>query len=111
MEIEQALVEQCSTEKEYLNQARSIVFNLKDAKNPTFRSKVMLGYYSPGQVPRLSTEDMASDVKNAERKRMRKDSMEEVQSDWAMKNGPQKITGMFTCSKCKGVKTTYFQMQ
>jgi len=110
-EIEQALADQCTTEKEYLSQARSILFNLKDSKNPTFRFKLMVGFYKPEQVPKLTAEDMASDEKNAERAKLRKYSMEEIQSDWALKNGQLRLTGMFTCGKCKGTKTTYFQMQ
>merc|ERR1712039_834974 len=65
----------------------------------------------PQDVPKLTAEDMASDEKNAERAKQRKYAMEEIQSDWALKNGQQRITGMFTCGKCKGTKTTYFQMQ
>merc|ERR1719464_2294149 len=38
-------------------------------------------------------------------------AMEEIQSDWAIRNGQQRICGMFTCGKCKGTRTTYFQMQ
>lgn len=113
-EIEEALNSQLGDGKdnrEYMSQARAVLFNLKDAKNPTFRFKLMVGFIEPDKVPKLSSEDMASDNKNAERQKMRKDAMEEIQSDWALKHGEQRITGMFTCGKCKGVKTTYFQMQ
>lgn len=113
-EIEEALHSQLADGKDnrdYMSQARAVLFNLKDARNPTFRFKLMVGFIQPEQVPKLSSEDMASDDKNAERMKMRKDAMEEIQSDWALKHGEQRITGMFTCGKCKGVKTTYFQMQ
>jgi len=109
-EIEQALFDQLP-EKEYTSQARALLFNLKDKKNYTFRFKLMVGFYKPSQVPKLTAEDMASDEKNAERAKMRQYAMEEIQTDWDMKHGNQRITGMFTCGKCKGVKTTYFQMQ
>lgn len=110
-EIEQALYNQLKIEKEYLGQARSILFNLRDSKNPTFIFKLMVGYFTPDQVPKLTAEDMASDAKNAERAKLRQYSMEEIQTDWALKHGGQRITGMFTCGKCQGTKTTYFQMQ
>lgn len=110
-EIEEELSIQCSSEKEYLGQARSIIFNLKDSKNKTFSFKLMVGFYKPSQVPKLSAEDMASDAKVAERAKLRQDSMEAIQTDWALRHGQQKICGLFTCGKCKGVKTTYFQMQ
>merc|ERR1712139_642147 len=82
--------------------------------NLVFGIKLMMGGeggITPEQVPTLTAEEMASDEKQAERAKLRKYSMEEIQSDWALKNGQQRITGMFTCGKCKGVKTTYFQMQ
>mmetsp|Transcript_50049 Transcript_50049/g.100800 ORF Transcript_50049/g.100800 Transcript_50049/m.100800 type:complete len:177 (-) Transcript_50049:75-605(-) len=110
-EIEEALASAKPKKEAYLSQARSILYNLKDSKNPTFRFKLMVGFYKPEDVPGLTAEDMASDEKNAERAAQRKYAMEEIQTDWALKHGQQRITGMFTCGKCKGVKTTYFQMQ
>lgn len=110
-EIEEALWTSLPSEKEYFSQARSLLFNLKDSKNLTFRFKLMVGFIHPSQVPTLTSEDMASDEKAEERRKMRQDSMEEIQTDWALKKGHLKLTGMFTCGKCKGVKTTYFQMQ
>merc|ERR1712232_682096 len=100
----------CS-EKEYLNQSRSILFNIKDSKNPTFRWKLSVGFYKPDQVPKLTAEDMASDARKAERAKMRQEAAEAIQTDWALRHGQQRICGMFTCGKCKGTKTTYFQMQ
>lgn len=110
-EIDEALHGAFPTKEPYLAQARSIIYNLKDKKNHTFKFKLMVGFYKPQDVPKFTAEDMASDEKNAERAKQRKYAMEEIQSDWAIKNGQQRITGMFTCGKCKGVKTTYFQMQ
>lgn len=99
------------TKDSYMTQSRAILYNLKDAKNKTFRWKLMVGFWKPEDTPKLTAEDMASDEKNAEREKQRKYAMEEIQTDWAIKNGGMRITGMFTCGKCKGVKTTYFQMQ
>lgn len=111
LEIEEALWTSLPSEKEYFSQARSLLFNLKDSKNLTFRFKLMVGFIKPSQVPTLTSEEMASDEKAEERRKMRQDSMEEIQTDWALKKGHLKLTGMFTCGKCKGTKTTYFQMQ
>merc|ERR1719282_219225 len=110
-DIEKALNKALPKREAYLNQARSILYNLKDSKNYTFRFKLMVGFYKPEEVPKLTAEDMASDEKNAERAKLRQYSMEEIQSDWALKHGQQRICGMFTCGKCKGTRTTYFQMQ
>jgi transcription elongation factor S-II len=114
-DIEQALYDQLKGErddlKEYLSQARSILFNLKDKKNMNFRFKLMVGYFKPEELPKMTTEQMASDSKAAERAKMRKEAAEEIQTDWALRNGQLRISGTFTCGKCKGTKTTYFQMQ
>jgi len=110
-EIEAALAANFPKKETYLGQARSVIYNLKDPKNPTFRFKLIVGFFKPSDVPRLTAEDMASDEKNAERAAQRKYAMEDIQSDWAIRNGQQRICGMFTCGKCKGTRTTYFQMQ
>lgn len=98
-------------EKGYMNQARSFLYNLKDSKNTTFRLKVAVGFIKPHDIPGLNSEQMASDEKNEARKKMREDAMAEIDQGWALKNGAARISGMFTCGKCKGTKTTYFQMQ
>eukprot|EP00927_Polykrikos_kofoidii_P054828 TRINITY_DN49182_c0_g1_i1.p1 TRINITY_DN49182_c0_g1~~TRINITY_DN49182_c0_g1_i1.p1 ORF type:complete len:439 (+),score=89.12 TRINITY_DN49182_c0_g1_i1:98-1318(+) len=111
-DIEEALFQHFEgKEKDYVLQARTIIFNLKDKKNHNFRLKLLVGFFQPQQVPTLTAEDMASDEKKSERAKMRQFSMEEIQSDWALKKGKIQITGMFTCGKCKATKTTYFQMQ
>lgn len=111
-EIEEELHKVWPNKKDaYMNQARSILFNLKDTKNATFRFKVVVGFFQPDQLPKLTAEDMASDEKNAERAKQRQYAMEALDQGWALKNGQQLTTGMFTCGKCKGNKTTYFQMQ
>ncbi|KAF2319301.1 hypothetical protein GH714_014498 [Hevea brasiliensis] len=40
---------------------RSLMFNIKDAKNPDFRRKVLLGQVKPEGIAHLSSEEMASD--------------------------------------------------
>lgn len=98
-------------EKEYLQQIRSIKFNLTDAKNPDFKSKVLMGFFKDETFPKLKAEDMASTAKNQEREATRKRTLEECQSDWGTRHGAIQESGMFQCGKCKGTRTTYFQMQ
>ena len=48
-------------EKEkYLSQARSILYNLNDPKNSSFRDKLKAGHYALEQVPLLTAEEMCS---------------------------------------------------
>mmetsp|Transcript_51095 Transcript_51095/g.119627 ORF Transcript_51095/g.119627 Transcript_51095/m.119627 type:complete len:397 (-) Transcript_51095:4-1194(-) len=113
-ELEEALYTQllkAKGEKEYNNQARAVIWNMKDKKNHTFRFKLSVGFFRPEQVPTLTAEEMASDEKNAERTKIRQDAAEAIQSDWGIRHGATRISGMFTCGKCKGTRTTYFQMQ
>ena len=98
-------------EKDYYSQIRSIKFNLTDSKNPNFKSKVLLGYFKDAEFPKLTAEEMASDHKNQEREATRKRTLEECQSDWGTRHGGIQESGMFQCGKCKGTRTTYFQMQ
>jgi len=98
-------------DKAYMTQLRSIMYNLKDPKNPNFNYKILAGFFKPENLPTMTAEEMASEAKQAERAKHRQDSMEEIQTDWALKHGEVKISGMFTCGKCKGTQTTYFQMQ
>jgi len=109
-EVEEALAATLS-ESEYNSQARSILFNLRDKTNDCFGRKLLLGHFSKELIPKLTATDMASDEKHVERKLLRKDSMEEVDFDWAAKKGQLNITGTFTCGKCNGTQTTYYQMQ
>ncbi|CAK0874598.1 unnamed protein product, partial [Prorocentrum cordatum] len=75
-EIEQELFNAIPKKDAYMNQARSLLYNLKDPKNLTFRFKLMVGFYKPKDVPSLNAEDMASDEKNAQRAKQRQDAME-----------------------------------
>jgi len=102
--------------KHYMDQARSIVYNLKDTKNQQFREKVlaaMHGFpdYAPDKLPFMNAELMASDEKAIARKQIREDAAAEIQTDWGVRNGMVQASGTFTCNKCKQNKTTYFQMQ
>jgi len=110
-EMETALHKHCPDEKAYINQARAVLFNLKDKKNPMFNFKLLVGAIAADSVHKLTSEDMASDAKNAERKKYLQDAMAAIDQDWARKNGQMRISGMFTCGECKGTQTTYFQMR
>jgi len=111
MGIEEALASAFgSSQKEYVNKARSVLFNLNDPKNVDFRSMLLVGFVKPAEVPHLTPEQMASYDVNAERAKMRKESLEEVQSDWELKRMGS-ISSLLMCEKCKSSRTTYFQLQ
>jgi transcription elongation factor S-II len=109
-EIESICFEKLS-EKDYFTQIRSIKFNLTDPKNLDFKQKCLRGYFEVDRYPSLKAEDMASQEWNDKRDQVRRSALEECQSDWALRHGNISVSGMFQCGKCKGTKTTYFQMQ
>jgi transcription elongation factor S-II len=59
------------TEAEYKTRMRTIIFNLKDKKNPELRRRVVLGEVSPEDLAVMSSEEMASSQKQDEIKRIR----------------------------------------
>jgi transcription elongation factor S-II len=68
--VEEA-VHRMKTEAEYKTRMRTIIFNLKDKKNPELRRRVVLGEVSPEDLVVMSSEEMASSQKQDEIKRIR----------------------------------------
>ncbi|KAL9672633.1 hypothetical protein QQ045_028885 [Rhodiola kirilowii] len=86
---------------------RSIMFNIKDSKNPDFRRKVLLGLIDPSRIPTLTAAEMASDKRKSENEKLKEKALLECE-----RGGPPKsTTDQFKCGKCGQRKTTYFQLQ
>jgi len=94
--IEGALYTQLASQSErtYLNQCRSVIFNLKGGRSTLFRRKILTGSVKPESIPQMSAEDMANDSMQAERASVRKSALEA-----AMVRDPE---GEFTCEMCRG---------
>lgn len=86
---------------------RSIMFNLKDPKNPDFRRKVLLGLIKPERMINMSTADMASD----QRKRENEEIAQKALFDCERGGAPKATTDQFKCGRCGQRKTTYYQLQ
>ncbi|KAG0580753.1 hypothetical protein KC19_4G196700 [Ceratodon purpureus] len=86
---------------------RSIMFNIKDEKNPDFRRRVLLGRIKPEAICTMSSDEMASDQRKKETESIKAKAMFECE------RGMQATasTDQFKCAKCGQRKTTYFQMQ
>jgi len=97
-DIERELHAQLSLSKEYVAQARSIVFNIKDTRNPNFQRKLLCGFFEPWELPKMTGEEMASEAKAAERATWRQKSWEAI----ALKPGKYFLTNDHTCEKCSG---------
>ncbi|CAM8964294.1 unnamed protein product [Rhodiola kirilowii] len=86
---------------------RSIMFNIRDSKNPDFRRKVLLGLIEPSRIPTLTAAEMASDKRKSENEKLKEKALFECE-----RGGPPKsTTDQFKCGKCGQRKTTYFQLQ
>lgn len=86
---------------------RSLIFNLKDPKNPDFRRKVLLGDVMAERLVNMSTAEMASDERKQENKKLEEKALFECERG----NEPKATTDQFQCGRCKQRKTTYYQMQ
>ena len=86
---------------------RSLMFNLKDPKNPDFRRKVLLGHVKAERLVDMSTTEMASDERQEENKKLEEKALFECQRG----GQSEATTDQFKCGRCGKRKTTYYQMQ
>ncbi|XP_008788517.2 transcription elongation factor TFIIS-like [Phoenix dactylifera] len=86
---------------------RSIMFNLKDAKNPDLRRQVLLGLVKPEKLVEMTPEEMASDGRKLENKQIKEKALFECERGGA----PKATTDQFKCGRCGQRKCTYYQMQ
>ncbi|KAI3508405.1 hypothetical protein L1887_23412 [Cichorium endivia] len=86
---------------------RSVMFNVKDPKNPDFRRKILLGHVTPARILELTPEEMASTERQMENVKIKEKALFECE-----RGGPPKATtDQFKCSRCGKRKCTYYQMQ
>lgn len=110
VEVERQLYINFKDEKSYKDRVRSILFNLKDRKNPFLRLRVLEGQMVPDFLATADSKDLASDQKKLEREEAQKQHMQARRSDFLFEELKKKCTGgFFTCKKCKSKKTSYYQ--
>lgn len=106
--------------KAYMDKARSISFNLK--KNTKLAVSLLLGQMEAKEMVKLSAEDLASDDARKTRETVKQKLIDSKRLDWEQANESKineqcGITGdlltasLFTCGRCKSVKTTSTQKQ
>lgn len=113
LEIEDCLDFKFRDRKAYLDKARSLVFNLKDVKNPKLKVRVLDGFITPLDIVTMDPKNLASEVKKQEREEVQKANLDSRRTDWdqeqAQKGGANQ--GFFTCKKCGGKRTNFYQLQ
>lgn len=121
-EIEQAISQQKNGHDRtvYTDKARSLCFNMK--KNSQLRSNLLMGSIAADELVKMSSEELATSEKtharNAEVDKLRESRL----LDWDTKNeskindmcgikGDLLQASLFTCGRCKSIKTTSTQKQ
>jgi len=95
------------TNAKYKQRVRSRVSNLRDAKNPLLKVKVLSGDISPERFATMPTEEMASE----EMKQFRQECAKEGIRDAQVAKNQGTETALFKCGKCGKRRTTYTQLQ
>lgn len=86
---------------------RSILFNMRDPKNPDLRRRVLLGEVSPAELVGMAPEEMASDERKRQNQQIKDKAIFECE-----RGAPAKATtDQFKCGRCGKRKTTYYQLQ
>jgi len=104
----------------YLEKIRSLIFNLK--KNSDLRENVILGSTQPETLVTLEPEQLATAETNKERNETMEKLKDSRRLDWDQANegkinemcgikGDLLKASLFTCGRCKSIKTTSTQKQ
>jgi len=101
------------TSKEYKARFRSLVFNLRDPKNPEFIRQVVTGQRFITDLATMETKDMASDEVKKERIKWQENAKMALMDERSYKNysGKGIQDGILKCPKCKSMKTEYIEVQ
>ena len=105
---------------DYLGKARSLCFNIK--KNMELTIQVVLGQIEAGELVDMSNEQLASDDARKDREERARKLLDTSRLDWDQANedkinemcgirGELLKASLFTCGRCKSIKTTSTQKQ
>jgi transcription elongation factor S-II len=120
-DVEAQIYKNFSRDKtDYLGKARSLCFNIK--KNTGLTTQILLGQIAGDELVEMSTEQLASDEKRKEREEKVRKMMDTNRLDWDTANehkinemcgirGELLKASLFTCGRCKSIKTTSTQKQ
>lgn len=95
------------TSPAYRNKLRSLFMYLKDPKNPTLRSQVVLKKISGERLRTMKPQEMANDELKKQMEELEKQNLFNAQSAQEQRA----TTDRFTCGKCKQKKVSYYQLQ
>ena len=120
-EMERAIQKKFGSDRKgYADKARSLFFNLK--KNQDLAVSVLLGQIEPQEIVEFTAEQLASDEIRKKRQETAQKLIDSKRLDWDQANedkiniqcgikGDLLNASLFTCGRCKSVKTTSTQKQ
>mmetsp|Transcript_9021 Transcript_9021/g.12839 ORF Transcript_9021/g.12839 Transcript_9021/m.12839 type:complete len:308 (+) Transcript_9021:282-1205(+) len=120
-EVEEAVQTKFGREKQsYTEKVRSLCFNLK--KNAPLRSQILMGQTPADKLVVMSSEQLASSDKVQQRAKLVNKLQDSRRLDWEQANedkinemcgikGDLLQASLFTCGRCKSIKTTSTQKQ
>lgn len=91
----------------YKSKMRSLYQNLKNKSNPSLRVRVLSGEIKPERFVVMTHEELKSDERREEDKRIQNENMRAAQAPVAEKS----ISTSLTCGKCGQKKVSYSQAQ
>ncbi|CAK0834566.1 unnamed protein product [Prorocentrum cordatum] len=104
-DAEEALFQRLPEAQRYARQARAVLFNLRSDPRGGLREGLRGGSVQAASLAAMTSEDMSSGAKLAERARLRREALEAT----TLKQDQQLSTSDFTCEKCSGTAATYSQ--
>lgn len=101
------------TTKEYKARFRSLVFNLRDPKNPEFIRQVVTGQRHVNDLAEMDVKEMASDEVKKQRIQWQENAKMALMDEKSYQNyaGKTQEDGILKCPKCKSMKTEYVEVQ
>eukprot|EP00457_Paulinella_chromatophora_P010015 gb/GEZN01010099.1/.p1 GENE.gb/GEZN01010099.1/~~gb/GEZN01010099.1/.p1 ORF type:complete len:362 (-),score=75.41 gb/GEZN01010099.1/:146-1231(-) len=109
VQIENAMFKQCrGTSAQYKAKFRTLIWNVRDPKNPELNMSLLDKQISPEQFVNMDENDMCSSEVKKKRAEELQWALDARRTDWDAEAG---ATDLFECGKCKQTKTTYHQLQ
>jgi len=101
------------TSAAYKSRFRSLMFNLKDKKNPEFIRMVMTGQLHVNDLATMEVREMASDEMKSVRDKAKENAKMALMDEKTYKQyaGKETQDGILKCPRCKSMKTEYIEVQ
>ncbi|CAI2374823.1 unnamed protein product [Moneuplotes crassus] len=109
IKIENGIVSRFGAQKaDYSNKSRTVLANLM--RNTQFKEKIIHGVINPEEIASMDPKEFLDDDTKKKRQEMEKSIVDSKRSDFMIANMKLK-EGMYTCGRCKGKKTTFYEQQ